>query len=123
MEARAVDVLRSEDVRALAGQRATWIGTYRRTTVSKRAAPEPDPTSAGTARLELEGGAVLMLEVYYDAAGWRPAEEVRRCHGRRVAVTGVLYAATPTQTHDGIPMATMIGPYVGQIEAVELVGP
>jgi len=30
---------------------------------------------------------------------------------------------TPTQLHEGIPMATMTGPYLGDIQSITLVSP
>ncbi len=74
-----------------------------------------------TVSLEGEGGSV-MLEIYYSPAGVRPEEEIARFEGKRVRVVGRL-ERTPPQLHEGIPMATMTGPYLGGIRSITLVSP
>jgi hypothetical protein len=74
-----------------------------------------------TVSLEGKGGSV-MLEIYYSPAGVRLEEEIARFEGKRVRVVGRL-DRTPTQLHEGIPMATMTGPYLGDIQSITLVSP
>lgn len=117
--------LDSRTVEAHLGMLVEAEGTY--TPVAVRMRPpgvrreDPKAPKPRTVSLESEGGAV-MLEVYYSPAGVRPEEEIARFEGKRVRVVGRL-GRTPTQVHDGIPMATMTGPYLGDIQSITPVAP
>jgi hypothetical protein len=108
-----------DDVARLDGRRVTVTGIYRPRAVTMRPAAPGGPRPR-TVAIETEGGD-LMLGVYHAEEGRRPTEEIDRLEGRRVRVVGVVHARTPTQlSPDGVPMATMIGPYIGGVERVEL---
>ncbi len=81
----------------------------------------PNAPKPRTVSLEGESGSV-MLEIYYSPAGVRSEEEIARFEGKRVRVVGRL-ERTPAQLHEGIPMATMTGPYLGDIQSITLVSP
>jgi len=122
MELRRLD---SQTVEAHLGMLVVVEGVYTPRAVRMRppsakhtASAEPKPR---TVSLEGEGGSV-MLEVYYSPAGVRPEEELSRFEGKRVRVAGRL-DRTPVRTHEGIPMATMTGPYLGDIRSITLVSP
>ncbi len=106
-----------EDVRRLSGRAVRLHGVYKKTVVSKRP-PPVDLKTPGRAAIETEGPHI-MLEIYYEEAGLRSLEEIQRFHGKKVVVTGMIHTATPTQTHEGIPMQTMIGPYI-TVDSIEL---
>ena len=84
--------------------------------------PKPiDLDSPGNANVVLADGTGIMLELYYEAEGFRDLAEIKRFHEQKVAVVGVLHARAPDQlSEDGIPMQTMIGPYIGSIESITL---
>jgi hypothetical protein len=111
--------LDSQTVEAHLGKLVAVEGLY--TPVAVRMRPNPNAPKPRTVSLEGEGGSV-MLEIYYSPAGTRSEEEIARFEGRRVRVVGRL-AHTPTQLHEGIPMATMTGPYLGDIQSITLVSP
>lgn len=70
-----------------------------------------DLTVPGSASV-LADSVGLMLGVYYEPSGVRTVEEIRNFHGKEVVVIGRLHARTPSETHDGEQMQTMIGPYI-----------
>lgn len=112
-----------EQIKELDGTRVSLVGTYRKVAVTKRPGkrPPPDPTTPGNVQIHTEGGSGIMLEVYYEAAGVRSAEEINKFHDRRVEVIGVIHQVTPTMySDDGHELQTMIGPYIGSIESIEL---
>jgi hypothetical protein len=74
---------------------------------------------AAAVSIEMATGASVMLEVYYENKGRRSADEIARFSGKRVRVTGTLHARTPSQNVEGQVMQTMIGPYVGELEALD----
>ncbi len=121
----ALQRLDSQTVDAHLGRLVAAEGIY--TPVAVRMRPpgaKHDSLSAPkprTVSLEGEGGSV-MLEIYYSPAGVRSEEEIARFEGKRVRVVGRL-ERTPTQLHEGIPMATMTGPYLGEIQSISLVSP
>lgn len=118
VELRSLD---SQAVEAHLGKVVVVEGVYTPRAVRMRPPSEkhPDEPRPRTVSLEGEGGSV-MLEVYYSPAGVRPEEEIARFEGKRVRVVGRL-GRTPVQTHEGIPMATMTGPYLGDIRSITLV--
>ncbi len=105
-----------EELAALDGQDVRLRGTYKKTVVSRRPAPV-DLTTPGNAQVTTEATGV-MLEVYYEAQGQRSLAEIQAYHGKEVWVTGTLHRGTPTQMHEGMPMQTMIGPYI-EVRAIE----
>jgi hypothetical protein len=46
--------------------------------------------------------------------------EIAKFEGERVRVVGTLKKSTPEQFHGEIPMQTMIGPCITEIESIEL---
>jgi hypothetical protein len=109
---------------ALDGQRVVVEATYEKTIVTKRpgGAGEVDLTRPGTVKLRLADGYALMLEIYYEAEGTRPLDEIQRCHGKRVRVVGTFHAFTPTAySEDGHELQTMINAYVGWVESIDLI--
>ena len=73
-----------------------------------------------TVSIGIDGGPSLMLGIYYEAEGSRSDEEIAKHDGKKVRVTGILHQATPTMMHEGIPMQTMIGPYL-EVQSIQLV--
>ncbi len=120
VELRGLD---SQTVDAHLGKLVVVEGVYTPRAVRMRppSAKHADPAEPKPRTVSLEGqGGSVMLEVYYSPAGVRPEEELARFEGKRVRVVGRL-ERTPTQTHEGIPMATMTGPYLGDIRSITLV--
>ncbi len=114
-----------QEIERLDGQRVAIEGVYRRTAVMKRrSANDPEDAAADRAARTVEirtGNASVMLEVYYREKGRRSESELARFDGRRVRVVGTLKRSTPEQFHGDIPMQTMIGPCVVDIESIELI--
>jgi hypothetical protein len=110
-------------IQRLEGQRVLLKGTYESRFLTKR--PEKaEQLKAEGKRSSLVSivtkGASIMLGVYHHETGPRPAEEIDEFDGKRVRVTGTLHARTPTAySPDGIPMQTMIGPYI-DVESIKL---
>ncbi|WP_309895137.1 hypothetical protein [Archangium sp.] len=117
--------LDSQTVEAHLGRLVAVEGVYTPVAVRKRPPSvkhdKPNAPKPRTVSLEGKGGSV-MLEIYYSPAGVRPEEEIARFEGKRVRVVGRL-ERTPTKLHEGIPMATMTGPYLGDIQSITLVSP
>ena len=104
-----------DELRANDGKRVTVVGTYRATRVEMKKQPGKPNVHA---QIDTPGG-VLVLGIYYQAEGRRPAEELARLDGKRVRVVGTINVKPPTQTSpEGIPMATMIEPCVSPVESV-----
>ena len=104
-----------EELRSLDGQRVTVTGIYRATRIELKKQPGKPAVHA---QLQTPGG-MLVLGIYYDAKGRRPAEELARLDGKKVRVVGTLRVRPPTQTSpDGIPMASMIEPCLSPVESV-----
>jgi hypothetical protein len=119
-----------EDIQAKDGQHVVVVGMYETVHLYKRPKPEGLTDEEYRAQLDEkfgvpttvsvtpESGYSLMLGVYYRSEGARPAEEREQYDGKRVRVTGILHQQTPTQMHDGMPMQTMIGPYL-DVKSIE----
>lgn len=99
------------------GERVQIRGVYTKTNVSRRPSPL-DLGEPGTAMVTT-GTTGVMLEIYYREEGMRSLEEIQRFHDKAVIVTGTLHRRTPSQTHEGVEMQTMIGPYV-EVESLHL---
>jgi hypothetical protein len=104
-----------DELRANDGKRVAVTGIYRATRVEMKKQPDKPKVHA-----QLETGAgPLMLGVYYNAEGRRPADELAKLDGKKVRVTGTLNLKTPTQTSaGGVPMATMTEPCLSPVESV-----
>jgi hypothetical protein len=100
----------ADELAALDGKRVEIRGTYQKVNISRRP-PPLDLTVPGSASV-LADSVGLMLGVYYEPSGVRTVEEIRNFHGKEVVVIGRLHARTPSETHDGEQMQTMIGPYI-----------
>jgi hypothetical protein len=111
----------------LSGRRVSLIGMYRPVLVRKRVGPlldyDRDGNPANTVAIETDDHLSVMLEIYYLPRARRSAEERQRFAGRRVKVIGTLHEHTPSAT-DGSngEVQTMTGPYVSDIETIELAG-
>jgi hypothetical protein len=105
------------DVAALDGRRVALVGRYEPTAVRMRPGRTFDE-QAKTVAIVGDDGANVMLEIYYRPAGTRSDDELARFAGKRVRVVGTLHARTPDQYAGGTMMATMIGPYLGDIESI-----
>jgi hypothetical protein len=105
---------------SLWGKTARLRDRYQKTRISKRRSTVPiDPTTGDNVKIVLDDGRVLMLGIYYELDGSRSTKEVQQLHGKRVELVGRLYRRTPTQyTDSGQPLATMVGPYIGEIQSV-----
>ncbi len=112
-----------ERFRELDGELVRAEGVYLKTIVTKRpgGAGKVDLTRPGTAKLKLSDGYALMIEIYYEAAGTRPLEEVQRFHGKRVAIEGILHEHTPTaMSADGHQLQTMTNAYLEGVSITPL---
>jgi hypothetical protein len=114
----------ADDVRRLDGQRVMVDGMYRATLIGQRPGDEERRRARGerpsAAGVETEGG-LIMLGVYHRPDGVRPPDELERLSGRHVIVYGRLRASTPVRrAADGTEMATMTGPYLEDIERIEV---
>jgi hypothetical protein len=111
----------ADELERLAGQRVRLVGVYQAMVISQRGDAKPDLTEAGTAGVLSDGGLVI-LGVYHRPDGVRSIDERQRHDGKRVEVVGVVERRTPVSTApDGQPAATMIGPYVRDIESISLI--
>jgi hypothetical protein len=86
---------------------------------SAQKAEEEDKKSS-IAVVVLKDKTEIQLGVYFRPDGARPLEERETMRGKRVRVRGIAHSHTPTQMSNGIPMATMTGPYV-QVKSIELI--
>jgi len=107
-----------DELAALDGQRVEVRGVYQKVNVSRRP-PPLDLTVPGNASIRSDSVGV-MLGIYYEASSVRSVVEIQRLHKKEVLVTGTIHVRTPTQIHDGIPMQTMIGPYI-EVESLKAV--
>jgi len=107
-------------VARLDGRRVIVEGVYHPVALAKRGRPGGDAADDGSATVAIEtsSGASVMLGVYYTPRGRRPVDERQRFKGKRVRVTGVLHALTPSQVEDEVVLQTMIGPYL-EAESIE----
>lgn len=108
-----------DDVKALDGKRVEIVGVYTTTLVRKGSKSKEDDAHAKTVAVVEDNRLTIMIEVYWSPAGTRSDEEIARFSRKRVGVVGTLRAQTPTQTEEGAPMETMIGPCVTEIERIE----
>jgi len=110
-----VAVTSIEDVRRADGQRADVDGTYRQIDVRMRI--KGDPVYAGHAAVMLDDGTEVILEPVWSEDAIRPADEISRCDGHRVRVTGTAHeqAREPPE-----PMASLMSPCISPVEKVEL---
>lgn len=81
-----------------------------------RRRPTPPPEYVGRAGLQLEDGAIVLLEPSWSNTGIRPAEERRRLAGRRVEAVGILHAE-PIQPPK--PVAFVHYPCLSPVESIE----
>ncbi len=107
-----------EELASLDGQRVQVRGVYNKVNVSRRP-PPLDLTVPGNASV-LTGSVGVMLGVYYEASAVRTVQEIRQLHDSEVIVIGTIHERTPAQLHDGMPMQTMIGPYI-EVESLAAV--
>jgi hypothetical protein len=114
-----------EQIKTLDGKKVALEGKYARTAVFKRPFPDEERDRAADRAAKtvqiLSGDTGVMLEVYYRPEGKRPDDELGRFDQKRVRVVGTLRARTPEQMHGDIPMQTMIGPCIVDIESIELI--
>ena len=104
-----------EELRAHDGKRVTVVGVYRATRIEMKPQPHRPKLHA---QLQTPGG-MLVLGIYYQPEGRRPAEELARLDGKKVRVVGTIRVRPPTQTSaDGIPMASMLEPCLSPVESV-----
>lgn len=109
-----------EEIKAHDGKRIAFEGVYERTAVMKRGGDEEADKKARTVQI-VGGGTSVMLEIYYRPKGVRDVAEIEKFQGKRVRVVGTLTARTPTQMEGDIPMQTMIGPAIVDIESIEAI--
>lgn len=107
-----------EELSSLDGQRVQVRGVYNKVNVSRRP-PPLDLTVPGNASI-LTGSVGVMLGVYYEASAVRTVQEIQQLHDSEVVVIGTIHERTPAQLHDGMPMQTMIGPYI-EVESLAAV--
>lgn len=106
-----------EELSSHDGERVQIHGIYTKTNVSRRP-PPLDLSEPGNAMVAT-GAIGVMLEIYYQQEGTRSLEEIQNFHGKAVVVMGTLHQRTPSQTHEGAEMQTMIGPYI-EVESLYL---
>jgi hypothetical protein len=105
-----------EDLRRASGQRVDVEGRYRQIDVRMRI--KGDPVYHGHVAVMLDDGTEVTLEPVWAEDAIRPPEEIARCDGHRVRVTGTAHEQAPEAPE---PTASLISPCISPVEAVEAV--
>ena len=108
-------VTSGSEIEAAAGATAEVVGRYGQLDVRMR--QKGDPVYRGHTALTLEDGTLVTLEPAWSDAALRPADEIERCDGKTVVVTGTLHAQAPEPEE---PIATIVSTCVSPVESVEL---
>ena len=107
----------SEGWTALEGRTVTLEGRYEAATIEatpRDAGPPPaPPPEDGPAWVVLDDDSRVLLGVYYQPGGQRPAAERTALHGRRVRVTGIFHQSVPEQVGPGGEVSTtLVAPWL-----------
>jgi hypothetical protein len=103
-----------DDLRRASGQRVEVEGRYEQIDVRMRV--KGDPVHLGHAAVMLDDGTEVTLEPVWAEEAIRPADEIARCEGHRVRVTGILHEEAPEPPE---PTATLTSPCIRPVDAVE----
>jgi hypothetical protein len=100
-------------LRRASGRRAEVEGRYAQIDVRMRV--KGDPVYRGHAAVMLDDGTEVTLEPVWAEQAIRPAEEISRCDGHRVRVTGTAHEQAPEPPE---PTASLVSPCISPVDAV-----
>ncbi len=103
-----------QDIHKLSGSRVRVVGTYHQ--VDMRMRPKPPPQYRGHAAVRLADGTQVLLEPAWSKAALRSPEERMLYEGKRVEVTGIIHARSPSPPE---PAAHPINPTLSPVEAIQ----
>ena len=103
-----------QEIQEVSGRRARLAGVYQQ--VDLRQKPRPPAVFAGQVALVLDDGAAVYMEPSWSEVALRSSEERSQFEGRRVVVTGVVWAEMPEPPE---PLAHVLGPCVSPVEKIE----
>jgi hypothetical protein len=103
-----------DELRRASGQGAEVEGRYAQIDVRMRI--KGDPVYLGHAAVTLDDGTEVTLEPVWAEQAIRPADEIARCDGHRVRVTGTVHEETPEPPE---PTASFVSPCISPVDAVE----
>jgi hypothetical protein len=103
-----------DKLRQTSGRRAEVEGRYAQIDVRMRI--KGDPVYLGHAAVMLDDGTEVTLEPVWAEHAIRPADEIARCDGHRVRVTGTAHEQAPEPPE---PTATFAAPCISPVDSVE----
>jgi hypothetical protein len=114
-QGRGAAALSGDEERGL----ATVVGVYRRHVVVEP--PQAPHKHTRTAGVETPDGELFMLGCYHAYDGVRSEDEIVRCEGRTVSVTGMKHQSTPANEDDEGDVLAALTPYISHIRSIELI--